>query len=80
MAILYIKSGWVFIPINTIKGADGITPHIGENGHWYIGTTDTGVSATPTTDMTTATVTFTEASTKANVVSGAASNVFVKYE
>jgi hypothetical protein len=24
---------------------DGITPHIGENGNWYIGTTDTGVSA-----------------------------------
>lgn len=24
------------------KGADGITPHIGENGNWYIGSTDTG--------------------------------------
>lgn len=23
-------------------GADGITPHIGDNGHWYLGTTDTG--------------------------------------
>lgn len=26
-------------------GVNGITPTIGENGHWYIGTTDTGVSA-----------------------------------
>lgn len=27
-------------------GKDGITPHIGENNHWYIGEEDTGVSAT----------------------------------
>ena len=24
------------------KGADGITPHIGENGNWYLDDTDTG--------------------------------------
>ena len=24
------------------KGADGITPHIGDNGNWYLGSTDTG--------------------------------------
>ena len=24
------------------KGADGITPHIGDNGNWYLGATDTG--------------------------------------
>ena len=24
------------------KGTDGTTPHIGENGNWYLGTTDTG--------------------------------------
>ena len=29
----------------TLKGTDGITPHIGANGNWYIGDTDTGVSA-----------------------------------
>ena len=23
-------------------GADGVTPHIGDNGNWYLGTTDTG--------------------------------------
>ena len=28
-----------------IKGQDGITPNIGANGHWWIGTTDTGVQA-----------------------------------
>ena len=30
----------------TLKGTDGITPHIGENGNWFIGDTDTGVAAT----------------------------------
>lgn len=29
----------------TIKGADGQTPYIGENGNWWIGETDTGVKA-----------------------------------
>ena len=29
----------------TLKGTDGTTPHIGENGNWYIGDTDTGISA-----------------------------------
>lgn len=28
-----------------IKGEDGVTPNIGANGHWFIGTEDTGVSA-----------------------------------
>lgn len=27
------------------KGDDGITPHIGNNGNWWIGDTDTGVKA-----------------------------------
>ena len=26
-------------------GTDGVTPHIGENRHWYIGTEDTGIVA-----------------------------------
>lgn len=29
-------------------GADGITPHIGANGNWYLGDEDTGVCATGT--------------------------------
>ena len=28
------------------NGSNGVTPHIGANGNWYIGTVDTGVSAT----------------------------------
>ncbi len=28
-----------------VTGADGDTPYIGENGNWWIGTTDTGVKA-----------------------------------
>jgi hypothetical protein len=28
-----------------LPGADGITPHIGVNGNWYLGETDTGVKA-----------------------------------
>ena len=31
-----------FIPIPAIKGEDGVTPHIGNNGNWFIGETDTG--------------------------------------
>ncbi len=27
------------------NGVDGVTPHIGENGNWWIGNTDTGVKA-----------------------------------
>jgi hypothetical protein len=27
------------------KGENGLTPHIGDNGHWWIGDSDTGVSA-----------------------------------
>ena len=25
-----------------LRGVDGITPHIGDNGNWYVGNTDTG--------------------------------------
>lgn len=34
---------WIDIP--ALKGADGISPHIGDNGNWFIGEEDTGVSA-----------------------------------
>ena len=27
------------------KGDDGISPHIGNNGNWWIGTTDTGIKS-----------------------------------
>lgn len=31
--------------VHIIRGKDGITPHIGENGNWWIGDEDTGVPA-----------------------------------
>ena len=31
--------------IASLQGEDGISPHIGENGNWWIGTYDTGVKA-----------------------------------
>lgn len=34
-----------FGEVQTIHGKDGITPHIGENGNWFIGDEDTGVKA-----------------------------------
>jgi len=33
---------------NGIDGRDGITPHIGDNGNWYLGELNTGVSAAGT--------------------------------
>jgi hypothetical protein len=37
---------WINIPaIKGPQGETGITPHIGSNGNWFIGTTDTGVLA-----------------------------------
>lgn len=31
--------------VNGTNGVDGISPHIGDNGNWWIGSIDTGVSA-----------------------------------
>lgn len=40
------KSQWTNVgALKGPAGADGITPNIGANGHWWIGTTDTGVNA-----------------------------------
>lgn len=33
--------------LNSLKGDAGKTPYIGANGNWFIGETDTQVSATP---------------------------------
>lgn len=33
--------------IASLAGVPGETPHIGGNGHWFIGAVDTGVNATP---------------------------------
>jgi len=44
---VYVKdeNGWQADP-NGAAGLHGTTPHIGDNGNWWIGDTDTGVSAT----------------------------------
>lgn len=49
---LYVKNtqgGFTYINdlsgAQGIKGENGITPHIGDNGHWFIGDTDTNVIA-----------------------------------
>ena len=39
---------WVVKMECILKGTDGTTPHIGANGNWYIGDTDTGVKAAGT--------------------------------
>ena len=38
---------WVSLGVKATgdAGKDGVTPHIGENGNWWLGNTDTGVSA-----------------------------------
>lgn len=33
--------------LESLRGKDGLTPHIGENGNWFIGETDTNISAQP---------------------------------
>lgn len=42
-------SSWRFLfdtaSIEAVKGDPGITPHVGANGNWFIGETDTGVIA-----------------------------------
>ena len=36
------KGSHEFVVKDGAKGADGVTPHIGDNGNWYLGGTDTG--------------------------------------
>lgn len=43
MEVSYNADTKIFFTQNTSE--DGITPHIGDNGNWFIGTTDTGVKA-----------------------------------
>ena len=45
-AILRVRDGdGNVVEIPAIRGEPGTTPHIGENGNWFIGETDTGVPA-----------------------------------
>ena len=36
--------------LTSLKGDAGQTPYIGENGNWFIGDSDTNISATPLLD------------------------------
>lgn len=38
-------SGTVEEWLESLKGQNGISPHVGENGNWFIGDIDTGVAA-----------------------------------
>jgi len=71
MSVLYIRDeSGNFYPITTIKGTNGYTPVIDAgSGHWFINGVDTGYSAVAVVDSL-STVSFTTASTKANIGSG----------
>ena len=49
-ALAYLKDSQQppFSYKGTLKGTDGTTPHIGANGNWYVGDTDTGVKSAGT--------------------------------
>lgn len=43
--VIEVKTETSVVEIHNADGLNGITPHIGDNGNWWIGTTDTGVHA-----------------------------------
>ena len=72
---------WVYMGFAATRGDDGITPHIGENGNWFIGDEDTGERALGVTydDLTPEQIEelqrpATEAATEANKAAQAAKN------
>lgn len=42
-----IDNGFIGSEEEWLKSLQGITPHIGENNHWFIGSEDTGIIASP---------------------------------
>jgi hypothetical protein len=42
-----IKNGFKGSEQDWLKSLEGITPHIGENGNWFLGNQDMGVIAAP---------------------------------
>ena len=44
----YVATEYTAIGKDGAAGTDGTTPHIGENGNWFLGETDTGVKAAGT--------------------------------
>ena len=43
--VIEVKTETSIVEVHNADGLNGITPHIGENGNWWIGTKDTGVHA-----------------------------------
>jgi hypothetical protein len=43
--VIEVNTKTSVVEVHNADGLNGITPHIGENGNWWIGTTDTGVHA-----------------------------------
>jgi hypothetical protein len=42
-----VENGFTGSETEWLKSLNGITPHIGENGNWFLGETDTGIIAEP---------------------------------
>ena len=45
-----VKNGFQGTESEWLKSLEGITPHIGENGNWFLGDQDMGVIAAPDLD------------------------------
>lgn len=50
----FVRGAQFYLGLDGDDGADGLTPYIGQNGNWFIGTTDTGVAARATSEDTVA--------------------------
>jgi hypothetical protein len=42
-----VKNGFQGTESEWLKSLEGIAPHIGENGNWFLGEQDTGIIAAP---------------------------------
>ena len=45
-----VENGFIGTELEWLDSLKGITPHIGDNGNWFIGNLDTGVLAAPDLD------------------------------
>jgi hypothetical protein len=45
-----VENGFIGTELEWLDSLKGITPHIGDNGNWFIGNLDTGVLVAPDLD------------------------------
>jgi hypothetical protein len=45
-----VENGFQGTEKEWLESLKGVSPHIGENGHWFLGDIDTGVIASPNLD------------------------------